>query len=391
MRGPVYRALHAGTRKGPEVRTQRDPGARGNVHPAGGAPAGDAGRRRLYTGAATITCLPRPSQAAIRAGSVSGPERPGGDQNVVSPIVRTPSGRTPSLFLVRPGPVPQVSREAPTPDLPRGAGGPLRRAAGRDSRPRRPAPAVALVLEPDPLARLLVEPAVAALGFAPVRVPAAAQPFAGEDPSVRAACPGCAARSDRAGPSGCGRSPGGVPAASAVFISVDAVDDCRRAVAAARRLVAPDCSVAPPPLVVAYGAGPAAVLAAHRAHRCADAVLMLRASAAGPCLDHPPAHDAVSGAGLSGREADVLVLLLRGLSTPAIADVLGVAHSTARSHCRAVLRKVGAGDRRALRALLLAGPTGAGTGRDAAREAPSCTPAGRFADARVSALPRNRA
>ncbi len=51
----------------------------------------------------------------------------------------------------------------------------------------------------------------------------------------------------------------------------------------------------------------------------------------------------------------MLVLLLGGLTTPAIARRLCVSPSTARTHCRAVLRKLGAGDRRALRARLLAG------------------------------------
>ena len=92
-------------------------------------------------------------------------------------------------------------------------------------------------------------------------------------------------------------------------------------------------------------------------HRCADVVLRLTATAAGaPGFVHLPAADAVTAAGLSEREADVLVLLLRGLTTAAIGARLCVAPSTARTHCRAVLRKLGAGDRRALRALLLAGP-----------------------------------
>jgi DNA-binding CsgD family transcriptional regulator len=64
----------------------------------------------------------------------------------------------------------------------------------------------------------------------------------------------------------------------------------------------------------------------------------------------------VTAAGLTARGADVLVLLLGGLTTAAIAARLCVSASTARSHCRAVLRKLDAGDRRALRARLLAGP-----------------------------------
>ena len=71
--------------------------------------------------------------------------------------------RPPAPRASRPCPRARMTTDAPTPDLPRGAGGPLRRAAGRVSAPP------ALVIEPDPLARLLVEPAVAALGFAILR------------------------------------------------------------------------------------------------------------------------------------------------------------------------------------------------------------------------------
>ena len=112
-------------------------------------------------------------------------------------------------------------------------------------------------------------------------------------------------------------------------------------------------------------------------------MLWLTASAGGPRFARPPALDAVSAAGLSPREADVLVLLLDGLTTPAIGDRLGVAGSTVRTHCRAVLRKLGAGDRRALRALLLAGPA-------AGSEPVLVAPALRFVEAGVPALPRNR-
>ena len=216
---------------------------------------------------------------------------------------------------------------SPTPHLPRGAGGPLRRAAGRVSDEavglraagRSDAqPAAALVLEPDPLARLLVVPAAVALGF-------------------RAA----------EGASACGAG----LAPSAVFVPLERTDDCRRACAEARRR--------PPglqaPLVVGYGAGAAGQLSAHRAHRCADVVLRLTASAGRPCFAYLPAEDAVAAAGLTVREADVLVLLLRGLTTAAVGARLCVSPSTARTHCRAVLRKLGTGDRRALRALLLAG------------------------------------
>jgi DNA-binding CsgD family transcriptional regulator len=242
-----------------------------------------------------------------------------------------------------------MTADPPTPDLPRGAGGPLRRAAGRVSAPP------ALVLEPDPLARLLAEPAVAALGFEVV---------------------GGAASAAAAGPARAAAAP------FAVFLPLPGEGDCRRAADGARRLAAPA------PFVVVYSAGPPALLAAHREHRCADQVVWLTASAAGPRFAYPPALDAVSAAGLSPREADVLVLLLHGLTTPAIGDRLGVSRSTARTHCRAVLRKLGAGDRRALRARLLAGPSFV---PPASRDGGSPAPALRFVEAGVPALPRNRA
>jgi DNA-binding CsgD family transcriptional regulator len=175
----------------------------------------------------------------------------------------------------------------------------------------------ALVLEPDSLARLLVVPAAATLGF---RVAEGAS-----------AC-------------GAGLAP------SAVFVSLARADDCRRACAEARR----GRPGRPAPLVVGYGACAPGLLAAHRAHRCADVVLRLTAAGGLPRFAHLPAVDAVAAAGVTEREADVLVLLLHGLTTAAVAAQLCISESTARTHCRALLRKLGAQDRRALRTLLLA-------------------------------------
>jgi DNA-binding NarL/FixJ family response regulator len=142
----------------------------------------------------------------------------------------------------------------------------------------------------------------------------------------------------------------GRSAVAVVFVPLAPTADCREACAAARARAGPQA------LVAGYAAAPASLLAAHRAHRCADLVLRLTAGAGGACFAHPPAQDEVTAAGLTEREADVLVLLLGGLTTPAIARRLCVSPSTARTHCRAVLRKLGAGDRRALRARLLAAP-----------------------------------
>jgi DNA-binding CsgD family transcriptional regulator len=211
--------------------------------------------------------------------------------------------------------------EAPTLDVSEGGGEAPRRVAGRD--PTR----AALVLEPDRLRRLLIVQAVASLGFVVAREVAAA-----------------------AG----GTSP------AAVFLPLDGANDCGRAVAEARDLAVPGA------LVAGYGTGAALLLAAHRAHRCADLVLLLTATADGsPCLHYLPCGDPVAAAGLTAREADVLILLLHGLTTRAVASRLCVAESTARTHCRAVLRKLGTSDRAALRALATAGD------HDWPRESPS--------------------
>ena len=266
-----------------------------------------------------------------------------------------------------------MSPDSPTPHLPRGAGGPPRRAAGRvfsyrpssQGRPHHsrtdrtggeavlPPPGslhppcddppqvarLALVLEPDPLARLLVEPAVEALGLLPVAGPGAAALSARDPAAVEGAgSPGATGWGSVGGP-------------AVVFLPLAAHADCMEACAAARAT-----GEGAPPLVVGYGAGQPALLAAHRAHRCADVVLLLTAGSGGPRFAHLPLSDPVAEAGLTEREADVLVLLLAGHTTAGIAGHLCVSLSTARSHCRAVLRKTGAGDRRALRARLLAGP-----------------------------------
>jgi DNA-binding CsgD family transcriptional regulator len=142
---------------------------------------------------------------------------------------------------------------------------------------------------------------------------------------------------------------------AAVFLPLVGQPDCRSSCCAARASAGHRAA----PLVVGYGMGSPALLAGHRAHGCADLVLLLVASAGGPRFAHLPASDPVTQAGLTRREADVLVLLLDGLTTRAVAGRLCVSASTARSHCRAVLRKFGAGDRRALRALLPVSSAGA--------------------------------
>jgi DNA-binding CsgD family transcriptional regulator len=112
-------------------------------------------------------------------------------------------------------------------------------------------------------------------------------------------------------------------------------------------------------MTVGYAAGATELLAAHRVHACCDVVLALRAVAGRARFVYPPEGGLVADARLTPREADVLVLLLGGLSTADVAARLCVASATARSHCRALLRKFGAPDRRALRARLMGAQSGA--------------------------------
>ena len=110
------------------------------------------------------------------------------------------------------------------------------------------------------------------------------------------------------------------------------------------------------PLVVGYATGGLELLAAHRLHACCDVFLALHAVAGKACFAYVPPGGAVEQALLTAREADVLVLVLAGLSNAALAGRLCVSPATARTHCRALLRKFGAVDRRALRARLLGEP-----------------------------------
>ncbi len=145
-------------------------------------------------------------------------------------------------------------------------------------------------------------------------------------------------------PGGCGA--GAAPAT--IFIGLDTGDSCPRCGPVARR---PE--VAGARLVVGYATDGPELPAAHRLHACCDLFLELRAVAGKACFAYLSAGGAVEQALLTTREADVLVLVLGGLSTGALAERLFVSPATARTHCRALLRKFGAADRRALRARLL--------------------------------------
>ncbi|MEI6448640.1 MAG: LuxR C-terminal-related transcriptional regulator [Actinomycetes bacterium] len=258
--------------------------------------------------------------------------------------------------------------EAPTPILPRGAGGPPRRAAGRvfppcrDALPpeRSPAPqafglaapvglgGLAAVIEADPLLLLHAVAAARELGFAP----AEAEPGRHNRPA----------------------------AIAAVFVGLDTVAACSRCAPAAGRRPA-----ASAPLLVGYAAGGRELLAAHRLHACCDVVLELRAVAGRARFAYLPAGGAVEQARLSTREADVLVLVLAGMSTAAVAERLCVSPATARTHCRALLRKLGAADRGALRARLLGAGSGASAGPGVVVRAPQ-----RFTQPAPRSLPIDR-
>ena len=246
---------------------------------------------------------------------------------------------SPPSSHARPGAAsPPVTRPGigPTPTLPLGAGGPLRRAAGRVLTP-------AVIIDADPLRRLHALAAAGALGF-DVRECRAEPgcPRATRPPQLpRAAVPAPVDGTRRA----------------AAFVALDEPHACPRCA------IAPQHS-APAPLptaplsVIGYGSliGP---LAAHRRHGCVDAVFRLTASCGEARFAYLPPVTALDAAAITAREADVLVLLLAGLDGPAVARRLGLSPATARTHCRAILRKLGAADRRALRARLLASPAAA--------------------------------
>lgn len=258
-------------------------------------------------------------------------------------------------------PVTSPSR-ATTPTLPVGAGGPPTRAAGRVLPARRepllspaPAPATepvtACVIETDRLLRLHAVAAARALGFV-------------------------VAPEDSDGQKREGRS-------SVIFVGLDRVDQCtrcgpRRLDAGGRGLnvawprgVREECSSAgrggrssERPLIAGYCSGSRVVLDAHRLHGCADVVLELRAVADRPRFVYP-AVDLTVAVELTPREADVLLLLLEAFDTTAVATRLHLSPATVTSHCRAILRKCGAADRRALRCRLL----GAGSPAESRNEA----------------------
>lgn len=190
---------------------------------------------------------------------------------------------------------------------------------------------LAWIIEDDPLRRLHVAAAAAGLGFA-VGEPSGLEMWP-DEPLV-------------------------------VFVGLDSLDHCARCgatprenaeAARSRRPHRPGADL----LTVGYASGSEAQLAAHARHACTDVLVRLQAGHAGAVFAYPgPAElGAAFGAGLpadvTAREADVLLLILAGYGTSGIAARLWLSPATVRSHCRALLRKCGAANRRALRAQLL--------------------------------------
>ena len=90
------------------------------------------------------------------------------------------------------------------------------------------------------------------------------------------------------------------------------------------------------------------VAALHRLHHCADVVVVLRRTEAGPQFHHVPWPSLFEHAGVTAREADVLALLLARRTNAEIAQTLVVSPATVRAHCRSVFCKLGACGRRDL-------------------------------------------
>ena len=193
---------------------------------------------------------------------------------------------------------------APRPHPSRGAGGPPRRAAGWVS-----CEPLAVVLGGDDLRAHLLREALLAAGFSRIRhLPASER---------AAAC------------------------AQAHLVVVDLAEP-----AACRRL--PRLAAQARPVTAGYVAGRPLSLLAHAAHGCVDLLLELAVIGGRPLLQPvDPATGRESG--LTPREADVLALVLGGLTDRQIAAELTVSPATARSHVRSLLRRLGAVDRTGLR------------------------------------------
>ena len=189
----------------------------------------------------------------------------------------------------------------------------------------------ALIAEPDPLVRLIATQAAGDLGF-----------------TIGVGTPEADIRDGR-------------PAV--LFVGLDHLGQCARCTPRADGSVLggadPSGALDRPPTLftVGYVAGSPAILTAHSVHACTDLVVALRALDGRPSFVY--AADDTLGrhtslpADLTPREADVLLFVLSSFSTSLIATRLGLSPATVRSHCRSILRKCGAVNRRVLRARLL--------------------------------------
>lgn len=90
----------------------------------------------------------------------------------------------------------------------------------------------------------------------------------------------------------------------------------------------------------------------HRLHGCSDFTCVFWPGEGGGHFESLAWPGRLESAGLTPREADVLALLLARRTNDEIAAQLVLSSSTVRAHCRAVLRKLGARDRRHLWSLL---------------------------------------
>jgi len=193
-------------------------------------------------------------------------------------------------------------KTAPRPHPSRGAGGPLRRAAGWVS-----CEPLVLLVEQDELLAHLARQALAAAGFSRLR-------------------------SGRLEDDG---APYGGP--HLVVVDLAAPGACRRL---------PPRPLRDRPVTAGYLAGRPLSLLAHAAHGCVDLLLELSLVAGRPRLEPV---EAAAGHDLTRREADVLALLLAGSSDRGIASELTVSPATVRSHARSLLRRLEAADRAELR------------------------------------------
>jgi DNA-binding CsgD family transcriptional regulator len=94
----------------------------------------------------------------------------------------------------------------------------------------------------------------------------------------------------------------------------------------------------------------------HRLHGCADTTCVFWPDDDGGRLEQLAWPGPLEAAGITPRETEVLALLLARRTNQEIASQLVLGAATVRAHCRAVLRKMGARDRRHLWELLPAGP-----------------------------------